>query len=185
MPYHWQTDTGEAPVITGASLHDRNEPPLAVLHLSAHNSLTPKGFVTFVGITCALVSLPLLAVLGTVVLWALLPFVLTMLGGLWWALTRSWADKAVTENLTIWTDRVELHHRPGRGTAQSWIANSYWVTPHMHARRGAHRNYITLTGGGDSREVELGAFLTEDERRDLFPVLRETLAAAASVPQAP
>lgn len=167
-------------MISGASFYANEAPPLAELHLSAHNSLSPKGFVTFIGLTCVAVLVPLMAVLGSIILWALLPFILAMIAGIWWALKRSWSDKSVTEALTIWTDRIMLIHRPGRGPVQSWEANTYWVSAHLHAKRGIHRHYITLTGGAESREVELGSFLTEEERRELFPILQNTLETAAS-----
>jgi uncharacterized membrane protein len=38
-------------------------------------------------------------------------------------------------------------------------------------------DYVTLTGAG--REVEIGAFLTEDERRALFSELSDLLAGRA------
>lgn len=182
MPYHWHTDTGEAPAIAGASFHDRGDPPLAVLDLSAHNSLTPRGFVVFIGATLALIFLPLIAVVGSPVLWGLLPFMMAALGGIWWALKQSWAERDIRETVMIWSDRTEIRHTTRRGVVKEWAANTYWITVHMHARRGVHRQYITLTGSQDNREVELGAFLTEDERRALFPVVRDMIGSAAEAP---
>lgn len=175
MPYRWQTNDGEAPVITGASFHDRGEPPLAVLDLWAHNALTPRGFVIFIGLTCGLFLLPLLAVLGSPVLWGLLPFILMAIAGTWWAFTRSWRDRDVQETLTLWSDRLLLEHRTGSGARKTWESNSYWVRLHLSARRGSLRNYVTLTGDKDAREVELGAFLTEQERKRLFNDLQALL----------
>ena len=43
----------------------------------------------------------------------------------------------------------------------------------MHAHGGPVPHYVTLKGAG--REVEIGAFLTEEERRALEPALREAL----------
>ena len=47
------------------------------------------------------------------------------------------------------------------------------MTPVLHASGGPVPNYITLRGG--DREVELGAFLSEDERIALFGVVSEML----------
>lgn len=181
MPYRWLNDTGNAPAITGASSFSEGGPPLACLELHAHQSLSPRGFVGFVGATAILVAVPLLTVVGSPILWGLLPFVLAMLALLWWALTRSWADTDVTETLTIWTDRLELTHQRGRGPQQSWATNTYWARLHLHPRRGPHRDYLTLTGGEDGRELQLGAFLTETERRQLYTELSNVLRASAAL----
>ncbi|WP_138465209.1 DUF2244 domain-containing protein [Poseidonocella sp. HB161398] len=184
MPWHWDTGTQDAPVITGASYFSQGDPPLARLSLSAHSSLTRKGFAVTIAAASAMVLVPLLTVLGSSVFWVLLLFIAAAIGGLWRALTWSWADRAVTEELAVWTDSTCLSHRPGRGTGKSWQANTYWLAAHLHPRRGGHRNYITLTGSADGREVELGSFLTETERAALYPVLRRLLdtAAASAMP---
>ncbi|MEM8553933.1 MAG: DUF2244 domain-containing protein [Pseudomonadota bacterium] len=181
MPYRWQTDTGEAPDFSGASFFGKGETPLASLSLNAHNSLTPKGFVIFIGCTVALILVPLLAVVGSPVLWALLPFMFTAVALIWWALTWSWKDRSVSEQLDIWSDRVALRHVPGRGGEKTWEANTHWVSVHLHPNRGKIKNYITLTGSHSSREVELGSFLTEDERARLHMELSQALAQAATL----
>ncbi|MGB0660359.1 MAG: DUF2244 domain-containing protein [Mangrovicoccus sp.] len=180
MPYHWRTDTGEAPDLSGASaFHAQGDAPLARLQLTAHQSLSPKGFVIFIGASFALILVPLLAVLGTNVFWVLLIPMMAALAAIWWALKRSWRDRNIIEDLVIWSDRLELHHRQPNGEALSWIGNPYWVMPHMHTKRGPHRHYITLTGGEDGREVEIGSFLAEEERITLFPELELVISQAA------
>ncbi|WP_172326740.1 DUF2244 domain-containing protein [Mangrovicoccus sp. HB161399] len=180
MPYLWLNETGSPPEISKASFLADGEPPLARLKLSAHSSLSAKGFVIVIATMFAFALVPLLSVLGSPVFWPLLPFVMGALGLLWWALKHSWADKDVQEELSIWTDRVKLRHCPARGPVKTWEANTYWAAAHLHPRRGQHRNYITLTGGEDGREVELGSFLTETERALLHPQLRRLLESAAA-----
>ena len=63
------------------------------LHLWPYRSLPRRGFVWFIGGTAALLLLPLIAVLGSPVLWGLLPFLLGAVGAIWWALNRS-SDRA-------------------------------------------------------------------------------------------
>ena len=48
--------------------------PRLHLVLTPYKSLTPEGFVWFIGATAALISAPLLSILGTSVFWGLLPF---------------------------------------------------------------------------------------------------------------
>jgi len=50
----------------------------------------------------------------------------------------------------------------------------------MHEGGGPVAHYITLKGGG--REVEIGAFLSEDERKTLHGELADALRPPAPVP---
>ncbi len=144
------------------------------LHLWPHRSLPRRGFVIFVGATAALLSLPLIAVLGTPVLWALLPFLAAALAALWWAIHRSWRDGEIVEDLTLTPERTRLIRHGPRGRRQEWEANTHWVRAVLHPSAGPVPNYITLQGG--PREVELGAFLSEDERLALHAELQAALA---------
>ena len=139
------------------------------LVLTAHNSLTPTGFVWFVGATAALIAVPVISVLGTPVLWVLLPFVCVAVTAVWLALTRSWRDMSLSEELTIWDDRVRLVQRAPRRPPKDWQANPHWVEVRLTPVGGPVPNYLTLRGGG--REVEVGAFLPEAERVALHGTL--------------
>lgn len=132
------------------------------LHLWPHRSLTRRGFVGFVGLTAALIALPLLGTLGTPVLWALLPFLLGTIWAIWFALRKNGRDREIVEDLALTARRVTLVRHGPKGRRQAWEANPYWVRVTLHPTGGPVPNYLTLTGEG--REVELGAFLSEEER---------------------
>ena len=168
MPYEWLSLPDEAPAMSGASAVS---PPGTTLHLWQHQSLTPRGFVWFIGATCALLAVPLFAVLGSAALWGLLPFMVLAVGGVWLAIGRSWRDGELEERLTLRPDRAELVRNDRQGE-QRWSENPYWVTVRLHETGGPVPNYVTLKGQG--REVEIGAFLSEDERLSL----RDELAVA-------
>ena len=68
---------------------------------------------------------------------------------------------------------MRLDRREPDGTRRDWEANPYWVRARLHPRGGPVENYITLQGG--PREVELGAFLSADERVALHHELEEAL----------
>lgn len=155
MPYRW-TETPNGPV---------------VLELSAHNALTPRGFAWMIGLTAGMISLPLFSLLGTVLLWWLLPFLAAAVGALWWALKRSHRDRAISEVLERAGDELTLRHRPAKGAVQTWSCNIYWTGVHLHEKGGPVEAYVTLTGNG--RMAEIGRFLSEDERRLLFSELSE------------
>ncbi|MEM8631404.1 MAG: DUF2244 domain-containing protein [Pseudomonadota bacterium] len=173
MPFQWQRKLQEDPPKGGSFSYEDGSAPAGLLRLWAHQSLSPKGFVVFVGITAGLLCVPLIPLIGTPVLWGLLPFMLLAITALWWGLKRSWHDRSVSEELRLWSDRIELVRCNPRGPDQVWEANPYWVTVAIHPSKGPVPNYVTLSGNG--REVEIGAFLSEDERQDLYADLQDTL----------
>ncbi len=173
MPYEWVETPDEAPERSGAFSFVAGDPPMARLRLWPHRSLNARGFVWFIGLTAAMIALPLVALLGSPALWGLLPFVLAAIAGVWWALRRSARDGQLSEVLTLWRDRVELVRTDPNGRHQSWQAEPYWVRVEMHKVGGPVEHYLTLKGGG--REVEIGAFLSPDERVALSGELRTEL----------
>lgn len=164
MPYSWITPP---PSPDCASPHETT----AELHLWPHQSLPPKGYARFLIGTAVLIILPLLPLLGSIALWGLLPFILVALFGMKWALDRNRRDAQILEILTIDATEARLEHKTARGALQSWQCNRYWVRVELYADGGPVPNYITLRGG--EREVEIGAFLSEDERKALYDELTQ------------
>ncbi|APX89284.1 hypothetical protein BV394_05770 [Brevirhabdus pacifica] len=178
MPVERDIDRTGAPGKTGALSRSAGDggpdAPLYQVRLRPHRSLSRRGFATFIVITCLLLTLPLMALLGSAALWVLLPFLWIAVAGVWFAIHRSWDDGRLTEVLTLWPDRIRLHRENPRGAPQEWEANPYWTRLELHAEGGPVENYITLNGGG--RCVELGAFLSPEERLDLHGELARILA---------
>lgn len=175
MPHEWEKTLGEAPdTSSGASSYAAGDAPLAVLHLWPYRSLPRKGFAIFIGLTFMFILFPLFAVMGTMILWGLLPFTIGALALMWVMLERSYKDGSILEELRIWSDKIELSRHNPRGPDQHWDANPYWVNVILHKKGGPVENYLTLKGNG--REVEIGAFLTPEEREILADELRTVLA---------
>lgn len=143
------------------------------LHMWPYRSLPRRGFVAFIGSTALLITVPLFAVLGSPVLWGLLPFLILAVAGMYFALERSYRDGEIIETLTFSENRLHLARHGPRGKRQEWEANPHWVRVTLHKKGGPVAEYITLSGG--PREVELGAFLSEEERVALAPELRAAL----------
>lgn len=163
MPYRWEKAE------TGA----------VVLRLWPFRSLTRQGYVWFIGTTAALLALPLLAVLGSPVLWGLLPFVAAALWALMAALARSYRGGRTHEVLVLTEGAAELTRSDPGLQDRHWQANPYWIRVSLRAD-GPVEDYLTLTGSGagtDKRTVELGAFLSPRERIALAGELRQVLAA--------
>lgn len=158
MPYRWTPD----------------QP--TVLTLWPYRSLPRRGFAAMILMAFTLGTIPLYGLLGTVLLWGILPFVLLVVAALWWGLERSYRDGDVIEELSRKGDDLHLVHRPARGEAKTWQSNIYWVRVELHPTGGPVEDYVTLNGGG--RTVEIGRFLSEDERRLLFDDLTNYLRDA-------
>ncbi len=167
MPYRFTPATADAP---------------ETLTLSPHRSLAPRGFVWFIAITAALLAMPLLAQLGHKTLWVMLAFISANIAGIWYALVRNTADRSVTEVMTLSRDRLTLTHEGPRVPRQTWEANPHWVRLTLHPTAGPVPSYLTLSGNG--REVELGAFLTPDERQTLHALLLKRLTDLRLPPSA-
>ncbi|SFT49072.1 DUF2244 domain-containing protein [Sedimentitalea nanhaiensis] len=159
MPYSWTTADPTAPT--------------RELHLWPHQSLPPTGFAGFILATFAMILIPLLALLGSVLLWGLLPFLMLAVGGIWFALARSRRNARILEILTLTRERAHLVRHNPNGATQEWTCNRYWATAQMHRKEGPVPHYVTLRGGG--REVEIGAFLSEEERIALYQELQRDL----------
>ncbi len=173
MPWEWDIKPSEAPVSAGAFSYAAGNAPLARLHLWPYRSLPRRGFVIVIGGAFAVLIIPELALLGSPVVWGILPFAMFVLWLLWFFLEKSYRDGEIIEELSIWSDHIHLSRTGPRACYQEWQANPYWVTLALHKSGGPVANYLTLKGNG--REVELGAFLHADERVPLCETLRRLL----------
>ena len=152
---------------------DIKDNQIKIIEVWPYNSLKPKGFVLFLGSTFVLISLPLFNVLGTTVFWGLLPFLLVAFMGVWFALRQSLNDRQILEQLTLSQEEIALIRQNPTGEHKRWVCSPYWAKLKIYETEGPVANYITLTGNG--REVELGAFLSEDERKTLYEELEQLL----------
>ncbi len=151
----------------------QDSPSRASLRLWPHNTLAPRGFVLVIALSALALALPMLALLGSPAVWGLLPFAGLVLAGLWVALTRNWRDRRIVEQMQLDRDCVHLRHVSANGTVQEWHADLHWVSLTLTPRGGPVPQYLTLSGGG--RVVELGTFLTPEERVALHDALSALL----------
>ncbi len=161
MPYTWNDNADD----------------ISELRLWPHQSLPAHGFAaTILGIF-TLSTIPLYGLIGTVLLWGILPFMLMALGAMWYALRRNERDRQILEVLTLTQDDLHLSRQSLTGDPQEWNCNPYWTKVNMHDKGGPVPHYVTLSGAG--REVEIGAFLSEDERKELYAELKDKVARIA------
>ncbi|WP_240558577.1 DUF2244 domain-containing protein [Paracoccus contaminans] len=158
MPYEWSDDAGD-----GARR----------LLIWRHRSLTPQGFAWVIGTAAAALLMPLLAVLGRTAMWGLLPFAVIALAGLWGGVQHGWRGGGTREEVMLTRGRMSVtRHDPGR-PARHWQGNPYWARLSIRGD-GPVEDYLTLSDG--ARVIELGAFLSPEERRSLMQDLSAALA---------
>lgn len=155
MPYQWTTEPD-------ASLQE--------MRLWPHQSLPPKGMAAFVLTTFTMILIPVVTLLGSPVLWGLLPFVLLAVWGMYYALQRNHHALKIVEVLTLDEKEAQLVRMEPSGKVREWDCNRYWTTITKYEKDGPVPHYVTLKGEG--REVEIGAFLSEDERIALYEELQ-------------
>ncbi|WP_299627281.1 DUF2244 domain-containing protein [uncultured Tateyamaria sp.] len=161
MPYRWTTDP---------------DAPTQELQLWPHNSLPQKGMAAFVLTTFTLILIPALPLLGSVVLWGLLPFLLLAVWAIYFALRRNRRARQIIEVLTLDDEDTHLTRTDANGQVQEWDCNRYWTQVTKYESEGPVPHYVTLKGKG--REVEIGSFLSEEERIALYDDLLRALRGA-------
>lgn len=143
------------------------------LRLWPHQSLPPRGMAAFILTTFALLSVPMVPFVGSAILWALLPFLMLALWGVYQAIQANYRARLITEDLSLGSETVHLSREGPHGRSETWDCNRYWVRVQKYDTEGPVPHYVTLKGNG--REVEIGAFLSEDERIALFDELIRAL----------
>ncbi|WP_439105225.1 DUF2244 domain-containing protein [Celeribacter marinus] len=180
MPYRW-TPAHHAPLPPASSETGK---PLLRLDVWPHRSLPSKGFSAAIWLMFAAGLMPVIPFIGTTAFWILLACMMSVLTALWIALRKSDRDH-LREEMLIWHDRITLTHWTAKGDKIEWSANPYWVRTTLHPTAKIEQ-YLTLKGAGpdQTREVELGAFLSPEERiqlrDDLALVLDRVKTPAAS-----
>ncbi|MDG1471365.1 MAG: DUF2244 domain-containing protein [Ascidiaceihabitans sp.] len=158
MPYKWTSPKGAT---------------TRTMHLYPHQSLPARGMAAFVLTTFTLILIPTLPLLGSPILWGLLPFLLLAVWGMYFALQRNHKARQISEVLTLESDTTQLIRTNPNGDTQTWDCNRYWTQITKYETDGPVPHYVTLKGMG--REVEIGAFLSEEERIALFEDLQRAL----------
>ena len=163
----------DASALSDSAPQTRSDPPTLSLTLWPNRSLSRAGFRRVMLFTAAGLAIPVLPFLFTPVGWGLLPFVIAALVALYAAFRRSYRDGRLREELRLWPDLITVERIDPRGRVRRWQANPYWVSLRLH-QNARIENYLTLKGNG--REIELGAFLSPEERVALHAELTRALA---------
>ncbi len=151
-------------------------PKILNLKIWPHRSLSPAGFRWLMIATTLGVAIPLFALFGTSAFWVVGAFILADLLLLYGLMKLSYRDAKVLETVELWPDRLRITRTEPSGELKVFEANPHWVRVELHSTR-AVEGYLVVSASG--RDVELGAFLTPQERRELAATLRQGLNDAA------
>lgn len=155
-----------------ASTDAAADEPLLRYTLWPHRSMSMRGFRLFMLASCLLATVPLYGVVGTAALMFVGAFVLIDQLLLFGLISLTYRTGRLREVVELWPDRLRIERIEPNGQRKCWEANPHWVRIELHNTRQIS-NYLVLSSAG--KDVELGAFLTPSERRDLAAELRSAI----------
>jgi uncharacterized membrane protein len=141
--------------------------------LTPHRSLSPRGFLilmTFVGVVSFIAGMTFLAV-GA---WPVMGFFGLDALAIYIAFKLNYRAGRLVETVEITTTDLTVTRTRPNGRRETFALNPYWAHVHL-AERPDGANALYLRSHGKAHAI--GAFLNDDERRDLATALDRALAA--------
>ena len=157
---------------------DSSEPIFLRMRLAPNRSLDSSGMkVVFLVIACGFL-LPILPFIGSPI-----GTMLTIFSGLTFylfliMLQRNFQQGNTFEEIFISKSKIVVVHQEKNKKQKTWEGNPYWTRVTLDINNPKLKNYLTLAGKG--RHIELGAFLSPDERIQLRDKIQNALAKAKS-----
>jgi len=150
---------------------ERTDEPVYHITLWPNRSLNAVGFrntMILVVVGAGIGITPL--VMATSNLWMLL-FGIIPVATLFLFFMRNYRDGRLTEELRIYPNVIAVERREPSGKIHRWHAKPYWVKVRLQDEPIEH--YLTLEG--NQRTIELGAFLSPEERLTLKTEIDDAL----------
>lgn len=141
----------------------RKDKPLYEVTIWPNRSLGRIGFRNTLILVSVGMAIPIIPFLFSPIGWALLPFGLLPVILTYVFIKRNYWDGRLTEELRLWQDLITIERTEPNGDVKRWFANPYWIKTMMHDK--PVENYFTIKG--NNREIEVGAFLSPEERISL------------------
>ena len=147
--------------------------------LTPFRSLSRPGFVVLMSVIGAVsfVAGVAFAMIGA---WPVLGFFGLDVALIWFAFHRNYRAARQLETIEIADGQLVLTHVDALGGQRAVSLSAAWVDVRLHQERDG-RTAIALASHG--REHAFGGFLTDEERRELAPALREALLLANGGPR--
>jgi uncharacterized membrane protein len=151
--------------LSSAAVVDRQDPPVWEVTLWPNRSLGRVGVRVTMAIAAAGLCIPVLPFVWAGGFWVLLPFVFVAFLALGYAFKANNRAGELREHISLWNDLIAVERHEVNGEIKRWSCNPYWMRSKLVEEGGPVDNYLTLTGS--DREIELGAFLSPEERVQL------------------
>ena len=154
------------------------EPTFLKMRLVPNRSLDSHGTkVVFAVIACGFL-LPIIPFIGSPI-----GTTLTIFSGLTFylfltLLQKNFQQGNTFEEVLISKNKIIVVHKEKNKAQKTWECNPYWTRVNVDFNNPKLKNYLTLTGNG--RHIELGAFLSPDERIEIRDKIQNALAKANS-----
>ena len=150
---------------------ERTDEPVYHITLWPNRSLNAVGFrntmiLVIVGLGIAVIPLIIITASLFMLLFAIIPVAM-----LYYLFKRNYRDGRLTEELRIYSNVIAVERREPSGQIHRWHANPYWVKVKLQDKHV--ENYLTLEG--NQRTIELGAFLSPEERLTLKAEIDDAL----------
>lgn len=176
-----QPSTGEAQMSADHSFAGSCEnPPRFSAILTPHRSLSHRGFTIlmlfFAGVSVAAGTGFLL--IGA---WPVFGFFGLDIALLYWAFRRNYQDGMLREQVHITDTTLVVRKTFPRKAPEEWQFIPYWVRVELVENEALETcGPLFLTSHGS--KLEIGAFLSPDERRDLAGALKSALRGGGMIP---
>ena len=157
---------------------DKSDPTFLRMRLVPNRSLDSYGTkLVFLVIACGFL-LPIIPFIGSPI-----GVTLTIFSGLTFylfltLLQKNFQQGSTFEEILISKRKIKVVHQEKNKEQLTWECNPYWTKVHLDINNPRLKNYLTLAGKG--KHIELGAFLSPDERLELRDKIQNALAKANS-----
>jgi uncharacterized membrane protein len=150
------------------------------IELVPHCSLSPRAALAFFLGLCAL-SFGIAGIFALYGFWPILPFAGLEMLVLGWALKASFARREHTEAITV-SEREVLVERANRKCRSQFVFSRHWAQVKLRSPVSRlHPSRLVIESHGQA--LEIGRFLTEDERRKLAIRLQRLIGRMNESPE--
>jgi len=146
--------------------------------LTPHRSLSPRGFVILMSLV-ACVGFGIGVVFMTLGAWPVFGFCGLEVSLIWLCFRLSYRSGRIWERVRLTPAALTVERHLIDGSRLEWSFQPYWLRVVMDDPP-QHQSRLTLTSHGES--LDIGNFLTPEERLDLAKALRDALSAARQAP---
>ena len=157
---------------------DPEEPTFLRMRIIPNRSLDTHGTKVVSGIMACGFMLPIIPFIGSPV-----GTTLTIFSGLTFylfltLLQKNFQQGNTFEEILISKRKIIVIHKEKNKEQKTWEGNPYWTRVNVDIHNPKLKNYLTLAGKG--KHIEVGAFLSPDERIELRDKIQNALAKANS-----